>query len=677
MQLRATFKTRPTLSEAEVASSLRWMVREAVSSIGYGSITTSGFLAAYALALGANNFQVGVLAALPFLTQPLQIPSIFLVEKFRNRKFISFASWLAAQIIWIPVALIPVYIGVPGAPAVSALLGLVALRGVFSAVTNTAWNSWIRDLIPQSILGSFFARRLAMANLVAMIFGLAAALFVDFWLGRNGGGPEALAYTFPLLIGAMTLGLATPMFMLFMPEPEMPRHVGTRESLLTSLKAPFTDSNYKHLIRFHFLWGLALNLATPFFAIYMLQRLGLPLSAVIGFSILAQGVNVLFMRVWGPLVDRLGAKPVLSVSASLYLLAIMGWIFTTMPERYFLTIPLLVFLHFLMGAASAGVTLTTGMIGLKLAPQGGATAYIAAASLAANLGAGLGPLLGGQFADFFSVRELGLQFTWVDPSNAFDLTAISLTGFDFLFGLSVVLGLLTLNLLTALKEEGELSREMVLESLHAPVREISRPLSSVPGLSFLTHFPYGYLRRVPLPGLDVAVGVTAYQLADITRTAIHGAIAGRRASMRVAEAMERTVSEAWDKLEISDGMEAEFASHAVRGAFHSTDDIPDRDASLLAGQYVSGAVKAMSGSADIADTVSGAVQGAMEGAIETGGDVASVAARAVTAATAAARESGFSDEDVVSAAMESALSVAESLEPEETLRVREALESLD
>src|SRR5690606_15224621 len=107
----------------------------------------------------------------------------------------------------------------------------------------------------------------------------------------------------------------------------------------TMLREPFRDENYRHLVRFLFLWGLALNLATPFFAVYMLQRLGLPLTTVILLGLLSQGANVIFIRAWGPLVDRFGCKSVLSVSASLYILVIFGWTFTTMPERYWLTIP--------------------------------------------------------------------------------------------------------------------------------------------------------------------------------------------------------------------------------------------------------------------------------------------------------------------------------------------------
>ena len=45
-------------------------------------------MAAYALALGANNLQVGILAALPFVSQVIQAPSILVFEKVKSRNAI-------------------------------------------------------------------------------------------------------------------------------------------------------------------------------------------------------------------------------------------------------------------------------------------------------------------------------------------------------------------------------------------------------------------------------------------------------------------------------------------------------------------------------------------------------------------------------------------------------------
>jgi len=152
------FKPRPTISNQELTTGLRWLTLEGMVSLGFNSITTSGFLAAFALALGANNLQIGILAAIPFIMQIVQLPSIWLVEKIRRRKVIAVTSWFSAQLLWFPIALIPIFIFVPGRTAIYLLLALMAFRGLLAAVCNSAWNGWVRDLVPQTILGQIFSR---------------------------------------------------------------------------------------------------------------------------------------------------------------------------------------------------------------------------------------------------------------------------------------------------------------------------------------------------------------------------------------------------------------------------------------------------------------------------------------------------------------------------------------
>jgi len=234
----------------------------------------------------------------------------------------------------------------------------MAVRGLLNAITNSGWNSWIRDLVPQPILGRFFSRRMAFATLAGVVFGLGAAFFIDYWRTQVPGESAVFGYTYVLLFGALFLGLASPLFMSLMPEPLMQPITGPQPSLGQRLTAPLRDTNFRRLMQFLLFWGFASNLAIPFFAVHMLQRLGLPVLWVIALSILSQMFNILFLRVWGTFADRFGNKSVLSVGVSLYLLVILGWIFTTMPERYFLTVPLLVLLHIFAGIASAAVTFT-------------------------------------------------------------------------------------------------------------------------------------------------------------------------------------------------------------------------------------------------------------------------------------------------------------------------------
>ncbi len=673
MNLKHLFSPKATISERDVSSGTRLITLEGIASLGFFSITTSGFLTAFALTLGANNLQIGILAAIPFLTQPLQIPAILLVERLRRRKAIASLAYLLAQLVWVPIALIPVFIDVPSAGAVSLLLGLMAIRSAVTAVSTCAWNSWLKDLIPQAILGRVMGLRLALAGVAAMVFGLGAALFVDYWIRNRAAADEPLGYVYVLLFGIFTLALASPIIMSLIPEPLMPESPARKPSLLSTIRPPFSDQNYRKLLRFLLLWGLAINLATPFFAVYMLKRLDMSLAAVIGLSIVSQAFAIIFLRVWGRMADQYGSKAILSLCVSLYLLVILGWVFTTMPERYFLTIPLLVVLHIMAGIASAGVTLTIGTIGMKLAPTGQATAYLAGAGLATSVGAGIGPLLGGVFADFFSERQLSLTLGWMDPSHSFSIGALYLTGFDFLFGISFVIGLATLLLLAAIREEGEVSREVVLESLFSPIRSLTRPLSTVAGLGFLGQFPYGYLRRVPIPGVDVALGVTAYQIAGMAKAAAISVSEGKKAMDRIAKPLEEALAGLWKPHESVEGHGGEIARHAARGAMHAANSIPHSS-----GQAAHDVMLAVVGSSvrarvDPRDSIRGTAFGIVRGASEAGLDIAEVAHHAVEAAGEAAAQSGLSKEAAEAEAVIGVLEAAETAGADELERVKKVL----
>jgi MFS family permease len=631
-----------------------------VTATAMFSVVNSGFLAAYALVLGANNFQIGILASIPFLMQPFQIPTIVLVERLRLRKFIALSMWFPAQIVWLVIALIPLLVHVPSGAAVGLLMGLMGLRGVFTAIMSTSWNSWLRDMVPRDNMGQYFSRRLAYSTVGSIVFALAGAAFVDWWRGYANVGDQVFGYTFVLVFGFVFLGLTSAITMVPIAEPRMPETMG-RVSIGTMLMQPLRDKNYTHLMRFLMLWGFASTLAIPFFAVYMLTRLGLPVSMVIGFNVLSQVFNVLFLRVWGTFADRYGYKGIISLSASLYLMVILGWVFTTMPERYFLTIPLLIVLHIFAGIASAGVNLGVETIGLKLAPEGMATPYLVGASLSTSIGAALGPIVGGRFADFFSVRELSLTLRWDGPNYVGELPAVIFTGHDFLFGISFLLGLLTLNLLAALKEEGEVSRDVILEELQAQTRGMTRSMSMVPGIGMVSGVPYGALRHIP--GMDVAASVAAYQLVSSVQSAVATAMRGRALTADVASRVRHAIIEAAEQVEDWGEHGIEFARHATRGVMLAT-----KDAGVGLEHLAKGTVRAaletseLSG-ADAKDVFRGVGYGTVEGAAEAGANVSEATERAMEAIRLAAQEIGFPEKEALAVAAQGAIDAAEAIRP--------------
>ncbi len=536
----SALQPKEELNESDVQSGLRALTLQGTTGMGFDAITTGGFMAAYALSLGASNAQIGILAALPFIFQPLQIVSIALTEKIRKRKAIAVVTMIVANTIWLPAALIPFLIDAPGTLAISLLLAFIAIRSSITPFFNVPWLSWMRELVPASQRGAFFARRLRFATALGMSLGLGGAIFADYWR-ENANSDTAIAqgFAYPILGAALSLGVLTWVFILRMPERRMaPKPEGDQRSLISSVLEPLKDPSYKHLVRFKFVSTLAMHLAIPFFAVYMIQVIGLPVSAVMALTALSQLANILFLGPWGRMVDRFGAKPILSASVSLYFLVILGWAFTTLPDRYFLTIPLLVVLHVLAGIATAGMNVTHGTIAMKLAPDGKSTSYLAASSLSISMGAALGPLLGGLFADFFDTRSFRISFEFLNNGDVTSFSPFFLTGFDFLFAIAFLLGLTTLGVLALVKEEGEVDRNVVMDELMGPMRGLARPMSSVPGVSTLFNLPFETARRTSVPGLDVAVGVTAYQVGETARVATRAADATRNVAQRAGRETE-------------------------------------------------------------------------------------------------------------------------------------------
>lgn len=165
-----------------------------------------------------------------------------------------------------------------------------------------------------------------------------------------------------------------------------------------------------------------------------------------------------------------------------------------MPEKYVLTIPLLVVIHIFTGISTAGVTLASGNIGLKLAPKGRATAYLAANSLVNSVAAGIAPVLGGRFADFFAGRELSLTLKWVSPRGERVIPTLNFQQWDFFFFLAFLIGLYSIHRLAMVKEIGEVEEKIVIHELISEVRRGMRNLSTVGGLRYMAQFPLLVLR---------------------------------------------------------------------------------------------------------------------------------------------------------------------------------------
>jgi len=483
------FPVHETLSDETLKKGLDAVVRDGITSQIKMTLTESIFLIAFALALGASNAVIGLIAAIPPLAQLLQIPSIVLVERTRIRRRICAIFSAVSRLSIMAMVLIPFV--TPGIPGLLLLLFGVTSHAVFNAVTAAAWNSWMKDLIPQEILGRFFSKRLAVQALVGILTTLGGGILIDQWL-RNE--PASLApYSIVFFVG-MVAGMIGVYFIYTIPEPRMIIET-FNQKFLDTLRRPFQNDDFRKLMVFSAAWSFAVTLAGPFFTVYLLEVLGYELSIVTGLAVLSQVTSMLFYQWWGRLSDRFSNKSVLRVTTPIYVVGMLLWIFTTVPGIHLLTLPLLILIHVMLGLSAAAVNLAHGNLALKLAPRGESTSYLAGWSVVNSIAAVMAPLAGGIIADSLSDSYLSFRLAWQGLGFSFDFGLIDIRGLDFVFLISFLVGLYAIHRLAIVREAGEADQRTVLDAMLAQAGRGLRTLSTVDGFRHSIVIPLAHALR--------------------------------------------------------------------------------------------------------------------------------------------------------------------------------------
>jgi MFS family permease len=472
----------------------RLVLYDALASEAMATLTTGVFLAGFLVQLGASNLAIGMLAAVPFAVQFLQLPAVVLVERLRARRLI--CTWAAGiGRSFLVVAAITPFLG--ARVAIVVLVVAIALYQSMAAIAGCAWNSWMRDLVPETDFGRFFGRRAMATTSLATAVALLGGVLIDSWK-RHVPGDPALGYS--ALFGASAVfGFFGVWLLSITPEQPMPSATQVTH-IPTLLLTPFRDRNFRRLMVFLSSWNFAANLAAPFFAVYMLRTLGYSMTTVIALTMASQVSNVAALGLWGNLIDRFSNKAVLRISAPLFLACTLAWTFTGLAWVGPATIYLLVLIHVLMGIATAGVALASGNIVMKLSPAGQATAFLAASSVVVASCGAVAPIIGGLCADFFAERQLTLAFTWTGGGEG-DVTmqVLNFHAWTFFFGFAFMVGLYSLHRLSFVQEIGRTNTPLLVRDLMVEARRSIRSISSAAGLLRVVLPPSWLVRSRPAP----------------------------------------------------------------------------------------------------------------------------------------------------------------------------------
>lgn len=414
---------------------LNFSIIDGALSAIMGSLAGGIFLMGFALkVLKAQPQQIGILAALPMFANLIQIFGSYIIEKTGKKKMLCFLCVVISRALWILIIMIPLAIfSTLQDFRVWVLVAVIGFSSLFASLSGVAWLAWMSDLVPEDIRGTYFGRRNMIASACGMVVVLLGGKFITMWESRF---TESNPFGFVILfILGLISGIIATWFLLRIPEAESIKKEKDTAFNFSSFFQPLRDKNFLTLIFFVSAWMFAIQIAAPFYGVFMIENLKIDFSTITIFGTFATLATLFMMKIWGPISDKLGNKPVIIVSGWILIIIPFIWLFA-LPGKYYLPV---LFAHILSGAFMAGATLSQFNILIKLSPKEGRSIYLALfAAITGFIGA-IAPILGGSVSKMFE----GFSYSFF---------AYSISNLHLIFIISAVMQLLTIFFILKVKE---------------------------------------------------------------------------------------------------------------------------------------------------------------------------------------------------------------------------------
>jgi MFS family permease len=402
--------------------------------------------------LGASATVLGVIAALGALMNIFQIPAARFVERIGYRTFV-LRGWISRSFMIGGVALV-VSLPLPLDESTRQILVLflLFLFNIARGISLSGYLPWISAIVPESVRGRFLSMDQAASQAALLLTVALSAVYLQ-WTERASAFGALFAAS--LLLAGMSL-----IYLKRIPDaPVSPAAKEGGEEV--PWRAMLQHGPFLKLVIFHSMMMLALSGGGLIFIPFARDQLGCSDSKFMILHLIWGSIFVLTSLATGKMLDRVGSRPVLGLSALIFGIHWLGWGAVAahlLPFQWGI-------IFFQQATAGVGLALYNSAhmrLLMGTVPAMGRSHFFALFSVAASLVAGLAPLGWGLLTDAMRSVKFGTGF----EVNRFVILYVTMT----LILIPAMVALRRIEEARASTTE-ELLRELVLET---PWRSITR-----------------------------------------------------------------------------------------------------------------------------------------------------------------------------------------------------------
>jgi MFS family permease len=359
---------------------------------------TADYITPYALVLKATTRAIGFLSAFPFLASSIaQLKSADIAERMKSRKKPINIFVLIHTLLLVPVILIPYLFKIQ---PVIFLIIFVTLSVGFNAFTGPIYSGLLSEYIPYKMRGRYFGWRNKIMLIVIISVSLIAGLILQYF--RH----SVLKGFLIIFCLALVCRFISWYFLTRLHEPVFRFDKDSYFSFSDFVKN-FKNSNFGKFVLFVSGMQFCVNLAGPFFPVFMLRDLKFNYIIYTIVVTTVTAIQIFTIGRWGRCADWVGNIRVLKFTSLIIASLPLWWIINQNPAY-------LVFAQLLSGFAWAGFNLcTANFIYDAVTPSkrircfGYFNVFV---GLAVFLGAGIGGYLANSLPNIFGYKILTLFF---------------------------------------------------------------------------------------------------------------------------------------------------------------------------------------------------------------------------------------------------------------------------
>ncbi|MFM8765929.1 MAG: MFS transporter, partial [Spartobacteria bacterium] len=304
-------------------------------------------------------------------------------------------GWGLRTIFIFVVAAVPLLFFLDELAKIVLLVASLFIFNFLRGIASTAWMPWIAALIPEEEKAVFLSRDQIFIFGGSLIALICSALLMS-------GDVSSWEYALVFLVSALT-GTAALFFI-----KRIPDVCGSEQMRKSSQPVPWKEillyPPFFSLLVFNFLFVIVVGSLGVFTVEYLHEFPGFSVSAVLymsGVSFIGALASLPFL---GRMLERFGAKPVLTLALILFGGAIAGWFFVAagvIPCKW----ATICALNFVCGVAGAGFNVANAKIIFATMPVMGRNHFFALFTVISSLGLGAAPVVWGISLDFIGTYE--------------------------------------------------------------------------------------------------------------------------------------------------------------------------------------------------------------------------------------------------------------------------------